>query len=219
MNRMIVNFKQYRESTGRSALSMIDTLQKAHNFHKIDGFFAVSATDLLSAAEIYGKNIIAQHVDMVKAGAYTGHISYETLLSIGVKGSLLNHSERRVSIGIISETVNVCHENGLEITLCAATLEEVKSFSDLPVRFIAYEPPDLIGGNVSVSTANPEIIREAALVCDRADKLLLVGAGIKLPEDGEKSIELGASGILISSGVVLSKDPAHALSSLAKALS
>ena len=43
--------------------------------------------------------------------------------------------------------------------------------------YIAYEPPELIGGNVSVSSAKPEIIAQAAKACNGKTKLL-VGAGL-----------------------------------------
>ncbi|MCL4314238.1 MAG: triose-phosphate isomerase [Candidatus Thermoplasmatota archaeon] len=218
MKTIIVNFKQYHESTGRSAISLISLLNHAIDFKGIETFFAVSLTDLLSASEIYGDMVIAQHVDGVDSGPYTGHVSYRTLLNMGVRKSLLNHSERKVKKEIIAKTAMLCDKAGVELILCAADIDEVKMFSSLPVPFIAYEPPDLIGGNISVSTANPDTIRDAAVVCDRADKALLVGAGIKVPDDARKSVELGASGILISSGVVLSREPGDALSSLAKAL-
>ncbi|MCL4406555.1 triose-phosphate isomerase [Candidatus Parvarchaeota archaeon] len=72
---------------------------------------------------------------------------------------------------------------------------------------IAYEPPELIGGDISVSSSKPEIVKEFCdIVKSGSASLPLIGAGIKTPEDVKKSVELGAEGILVASGVMKSKD-------------
>jgi len=47
---------------------------------------------------------------------------------------------------------------------------------------------------------------------------VLCGAGVKTGKDVARAIELGTSGVLLASGVVLAKDPAKALLDLAKGL-
>jgi len=81
---------------------------------------------------------------------------------------------------------------------------------------IAVEPPELIGGDISVSSAQPDIIRNAAKLigCNK----LLVGAGVKNGKDVRIAIELGARGVLLASGVTKAKDPKAVLMDLVSGL-
>ena len=82
---------------------------------------------------------------------------------------------------------------------------------------IAIEPPKLIGGDISVTTANPNIVKKSVeAVKSVNDKIpVLCGAGVKTGLDVRKSLELGAEGILIASGVVKAENPEQALHELA----
>ena len=75
---------------------------------------------------------------------------------------------------------------------------------------------ELIGGDISVSTAQPEIIENAAKLIG-SDKLL-VGAGVKTGEDVKLALKLGAKGVLLASGVTKAEDPKAVLMDLAKGL-
>lgn len=219
MNLLIVNFKQYEVSTGINSIGFIKALSSGLTGTKLQILYAVSSTDLLACREIFGESIMAQHFDPIPSGPHTGHVSYNTLSNMGIRYSLLNHSERRISYDLILESVDAARSRQIEVVLCAASREEVKKFAELDITYIAYEPPELIGGDISVSTSKPDIVREAASVCSSNGKRLLVGAGVKTEEDARAAVLLGASGILVSSGVVLARSPRTALSSLAKALS
>jgi len=151
-------------------------------------------------------------------GAYTGSLSVEFLKISGVAGSLLNHSEKRVSASTVKDLQEGTSGQKFQLYICAENLEEVRAFASMKPGFVAYEPPELIGGDISVSKAKPEIISEASAICRENHVELLVGAGVKTAGDVVRSKELGASGILIASGVVLSSDPANALNSLIEAV-
>ena len=86
--------------------------------------------------------------------------------------------------------------------------------------FIAVEPPELIGGDVSVTKANPFIIEDTVNSVKDVNKKIsvLCGAGVKTGEDVAKALELGADGVLLASGVVKSKDPKATLLDLIKHL-
>ena len=80
---------------------------------------------------------------------------------------------------------------------------------------IAMEPPELIGGDISVSTARPEAIVETIEAVKSVKSVpVLVGAGIKNGQDVKKAIELGAKGVLVASGIVKAKDPKKAINDL-----
>ncbi len=78
------------------------------------------------------------------------------------------------------------------------------------------EPPDLIGGDVSVSKAEPRIIEESVRLV--GENKLLVGAGVKNSEDVKIALSLGACGVLLASGVVKAEDPYSVLMDLVSGL-
>jgi len=85
---------------------------------------------------------------------------------------------------------------------------------------IAIEPPGLIGGDVSVTTADPSIVSQAAEATRQLapGTLSLCGAGVKDGRDVAKAVELGADGVLVASGVVKAKDAKAAMLDLARGL-
>ena len=90
--------------------------------------------------------------------------------------------------------------------VCADDLKEVETLSLFSPDFLAIEPPELIGKGIAVSKANPSIIKDSVQVVKGISSTVkvLCGAGIVDKTDVEKAVELGAEGILISSGVVKS---------------
>jgi triosephosphate isomerase len=84
----------------------------------------------------------------------------------------------------------------------------------LQPTYLAYEPPALIGGTISVSTAKPAIIKKIVM---RINFLpILVGAGIRQKSDVVKALKLGAKGVLVSAVVMTAVDPVKVLSDLAE---
>ena len=210
----MVNFKHYFEATGERARILLDGFSKIQNRKKSSLLVALSPLDLNLSSAAGNISFLAQHVDPVGYGAYTGKISMDSLMERGIHGSLLNHSENRIPPEQIISTVKHADGLGFNITLCLENIGEIEKYAGIRPRYIAYEPKELIGGNISVSTARPDVIENAARLCSKFDVDLLVGAGIKNSGDVEKSFELGAKGVLVASGVVKAQDPLGALNSL-----
>jgi triosephosphate isomerase len=99
--------------------------------------------------------------------------------------------------------VNAAKSLGLETIVCAQSPDECEKYSEFDPDYIAFEPPELIGGSNPVSEAKPGLIEEAV---ERSEVDVLTGAGIKSKKDVEKSIELGCRGVLVASGVVKAND-------------
>lgn len=93
------------------------------------------ATDLAAAAAaLAGSNIAlgAQNMDYHDSGAYTGEVSADMLLGLGVKYVIIGHSERREYYAETDETVNLkvkkALEKGLKPIVCVGEkLEERES--------------------------------------------------------------------------------------------
>jgi triosephosphate isomerase len=150
--------------------------------------------------------IVSQHVDDVPLGATTGFIVPEIIRSYGAVGSIINHSEHKIEHSQIKNLVKRLRELDMISIVCADDLHELKAISQYSPDFLAIEPPELIGKGVAVSKANPSIIKESVQAVKRISPTVkvLCGAGIVDKYDVEKALELGAEGILISSGVIKS---------------
>ncbi|CAC11458.1 triosephosphate isomerase related protein [Thermoplasma acidophilum] len=212
MYTAIVNLKTYREATGANFTRFMEKFEPVQG--KFELIFSPSLLDLEKAAKCGKFRFFAQHVDAEPYGAYTGHVPMDMMIDLGITGSILNHSERRLPRDTIINTLKKASKLDFTIVLCVENAEEAKYFREYEPDFIAYEPRDLIGGDVSVSTAKPEIIEDIVKIYEGTGTSVLVGAGIKTGEDVRRSIGLGARGILVASGVVKSADPTKSLNSL-----
>lgn len=125
--------------------------------------------------------VVAQNMHQAKNGAFTGEISADMLLDIGIKTVILGHSERRTYFGetdeILKAKVDAALENNLEIIFCfGELLEDRKSNNhfkvienqlsnalfhlekqDFKKIILAYEPVWAIGTG---ETASPEQAQE-----------------------------------------------------------
>ncbi|MBR9693333.1 triosephosphate isomerase, partial [Candidatus Woesearchaeota archaeon] len=169
---------------------------------------AVQAADIYRVAQAVSIPVYAEHVDPIDPGQNTGFILPEAVMAEGATGTLLNHSEHRLERDVLERSMREAKDAGLKVVICAATPEEGGELSTLYPEFIAVEPPELIGGTMSVSSAQPEIIKKAVEIISVP---VLVGAGIHTGEDVKVALELGAKGVLLASGITKAEDPKKAL--------
>jgi len=155
----------------------------------------------------------AQHVDPVSPGSHTGTTLAESAAAAGAVGTLLSHSERRLTLDAIDGGVRAADRAGLETVVCANTPAQAGAAAALDPDAVAVEPPALIGGDTPVSRADPAVVEDAVTAVDGAVETLC-GAGIATAEDVLAARKLGASGVLLASGVAAADDPAGALRSL-----
>ncbi len=205
---IVVNFKAYKEGLGAEGVKLAELLSEYDNVvmcvpAPLIG--VVAGLHINNMACVRNAEIFAQHVDPDEPGAHTGSITVEEIKAAGATGSLLNHSEKRLPFSVIESTVKRLRDNNLKVIICCQNEEEAVKFSRLKPDFIAYEPPELIGGDVSVTT-RPEAIKR--IVEAVKPTRVLVGAGVKSRSDVLKSVELGAYGVLIASGLIKAKDKA-----------
>ncbi|GAB6863125.1 triose-phosphate isomerase [Haloplanus litoreus] len=158
----------------------------------------------------------AQHVAPLDHGSHTGHTLAEALTDAGAVGTLCNHSERRLKLADIDSALDAADRAGLETVVCANNPEQVAAAAALGPDAVAVEPPALIGGDVSVATADPGIVEEAVAAAAAVDPDVAVycGAGVSTGDDLTAAADLGAEGVLLASGVAKADDPRAALENL-----
>ena len=198
---LIVNLKAYRQAQAEKAKEIAAKCAEASEKTGVEVAVAPSPEDML---RVNGEvKLYSQHVDPVDPGSHTGSLTAEGVSKAGADGTLLNHSENRMERDKLERSIELSKKQGLTTVVCAQTPEECGELSEFNPDFIAFEPPELIGGNTSVSSAKPGMIERAV---EASSSPVLTGAGIKDREDVEKSIELGCDGVLVASGVVKAED-------------
>ena len=209
---LIINFKTYEQSTADNALKLAKICDEVAKETGASIAIAVQPTDIKEIVQNVSIPVLAQHIDGVKYGSNTGHILPESVKEAGVVGSLLNHSEDQYDMTNLKKTIERMDELSLSKILCANTPEKAGELQSLNPDFIAIEPPELIGGPVSVANAKPEVITDTVNIVTSCP--VLCGAGVNSKEDVEIALKLGAKGVLVASGIVKSQDPKAAILNL-----
>jgi len=217
---LVLNFKTYPEILGKKGWDLAKRFAGVADDTGASIVIAPPTSDLAHTAKLVHIPIFSQHVDAVEPGQTTGWTPPEALLEAGAAGTLINHSERKVAWEEMAIVIPRCRALGLEVIACADDLAEAETLAKLSPEYIAIEPPELIGGDLSVTTAKPEVVSGAVARIQTANPkvTVLCGAGVRTRKDVAKALELGTSGVLLASGVIRAKDPEKALRDLVKGL-
>lgn len=210
MERMIVvNLKTYAEASGKNALSIAKIAEAVAGETGRKIIIAPPQPDLSLIASAVSIPVFSQHVDNVKPGNTTGFVPPEGAKAAGARGTIINHSEHRLVHADIEELVERCRALGLVTIICTNNVRVSRAAAMFHPDYVAVEPPELIGGNISVTDANPEIVSSTVAAIRGVAKGvgILTGAGVKNGRDVAKAIELGTDGVLLASGVAKAKDP------------
>ena len=209
---LLINFKLYRETMGVRALEMARQLAKVKR-EKYQIALAPSLLEVISVAQAVKVPVFAPHADPVTTGPHTGAISLQELHQGGVRGVILNHSERRIPFSQLKKTVILAKKQKLAVVVCTSDLREVPKIARLQPDFLAYEPSELIGGNISVTAWHPgrilQIIRRVKNISPLTR--VLCGAGVHAPRDVQTALRLGADGVLIGHAVPRASNPGQFL--------
>ena len=212
---ILVNLKAY-------PCDPIAVAEAAHEVAEESGVrIAVSpqASQIEAVAET-GVETWAQHVSPNQYGSFTGSTLAEAAADAGAVGTLINHSENRRKLADIDASIRAAERAGLETCVCGNNPQQIAAVTALGPDSAAVEPPELIGGDDSVATADPDIVEDAVNAAADVDEDVEVfcGAGISTGEDVTAADELGAEGILLASGVAKADDPKEALEDLVSGL-
>jgi triosephosphate isomerase len=217
---ILVNVKTFKEGMGNRAHLIANAAQLVAHESGIAIGIAPSFIDLHPIAHHFAIPVYAQHVDGFEPGAHTGHITVDAIKIAGAAGSLINHSERRLTLAEIELSVRALQAQKLISVVCSNNEATSAGAAALAPEYVAIEPPELIGSGVSVSKANPDIIRRsvAAVQAINPKVRVLTGAGIQSGECVKIAVDLGTDGVLLASSVVKAKDPAAILRDLVSKL-
>ena len=217
---IIVNVKTYAEATGIKSLEIAQIMDKISQEVGASMAIAVQPTDITVCSKNVKISVFAEHIDPITAGSHTGWILPEATKQAGAKGTLINHSEHRLKLADIDFCIKRAKELDLDHIVCTNNILTSKAAATFSPNFIAVEPPELIGGDISVTTADPDIVSGSVEAVKNIDKNIkvLCGAGVKNGKDVAKSIELGAEGVLLASGIVKAKDKEIVIRDLASGL-
>jgi triosephosphate isomerase len=204
---IIINFKTYKQ--GKAAIKLAKAIEKINK--KI--IIGVQASDIYEITKATKLRVYAQHIDYQKKGRATGFILPEAVKKDKAVGSFLNHSEHKLKFDVLKKTIKRCKENKLKTIIFASSLKQAIKIKRLKPDYLIYEPPELVGGKVSVSKAKPELIKEIA---KKLKMKFLVGAGIHNKEDVKIAMKSGASGFAVSSAICRAKNPKKKLKELLK---
>ncbi len=193
----------------------IETLAFFDGFEAPDGVDVVLCPPFVSLEAAVGEEwpVYAQNVHWAADGAYTGEISAAMLVELGVAGTLVGHSERRLYFGETDQSVQQRAEAalaaGLGVIACVGETGEEREAGEtervlrrqvavLPRHeslVIAYEPVWAIGTG---RTATPEIAQEAhELIKALYDTRVLYGGSVKPDNAAELLSRPAVDGALV----------------------
>jgi len=215
---IFINFKAYKEVEGAGALEIAKACEEVADSNGVSIIVCPPVVELSHVSKNVDIPVFAQSVSPKASGACTGWVTPSMVKVTGAMGTLISHSENKYELETVMECVDLTRSEGLKSVVCVENLSSAIEYSSFNPDFIAIEPPELIGGDISVTTANPKIVSNTVEGVKRINKdiFVLCGAGVKTGEDVREAMSLGAEGVLLASGVVKSKDPKGALLDLIK---
>ena len=211
---VIINFKEYKEATGKNSLSLVKQLEEAAKKTRAHVILIANNLDLATITKRTTLKILSQHIDPVHYGQHTGKIVPEEAKKDGAYGVLINHAEDRVSFPILKKTIQRAKEANLKTFVCSSSLAEVKKIIPLQPYALAFEVPSLIGTGKAISRYKPKSVKHFVHLLKKTKIIPLCGAGVSTKEDVQEAIALGAKGVLISSAIVKAKNPGKKLREL-----
>lgn len=216
---IIINYKAYSTAVGKKAIELSKIADKVAQEFGVTICVAPQHVDVPRVAEVVNIPVLAQSIDPIKPGSGTGYVLAEAVKEAGAIGTLINHSEHRLLLADIEECITRANAAGLSTVVCSNNILTSAAIAAMHPESCAFEPPDLIGGDVSVTT-RPKIVVQVVEAMNKVnpDVIPLTGAGVKTGEDVYTALKLKTQGVLLASGVTKSKNPKETMSSFAKAI-
>ncbi|HXW99229.1 MAG TPA: triose-phosphate isomerase [Methanomicrobiales archaeon] len=213
---ILINCKAFPQGMGNRGQDIAEAAEIVMEESGVRIGMAPVYTEIHPISHHFRIPVFAQHIDGVEPAAFTGHVTAAAVRHAGAVGTLINHSERRLTLASIEAAVKAARAAKLESVVCTNNDPTTAAAAALGPDYVAVEPPELIGSGISVCKADPDIIRRSVEAARRVNPLVkvLTGAGIQSGDCVKTALELGTSGVLLASSVVKAEDPAKVLRDL-----
>jgi len=189
---------------GKDLLTLAKRIDLDAKEHNVDVIITPQFVDIPILAKVLKHvHIFAQHMDSVRIGRGIGAILPEALADAGAEGVLLNHSEKRITVSDIKESISIAARIGLTTMVCADSPDEAQAIAHFSPDIIIIESPDLIEkSSIGVHNAD-EIKRINDLIkIINPEVLILHAAGIGNEHDVYNVIEAGADATGSTSAII-----------------
>ena len=206
---------------GKKALELAKAADRISRVYDVKIIFDPQYVDIpVIARETENILIFAQHMDALPIGRGTGGVLAEALKDAGASGTLLNHSEKKLELQQLRETIQRADAAGLATMVCADSPEEAVRIAKMGPNIIIAEPPELIGTGRSVGREKKDFILKTLKGIKKINPeiIVLFGAGVKTAEDVAEIVRLGAEATGSTSGILEAEDPVQKIEELVGAL-
>jgi len=206
---------------GKSALEFAKAADSISKKYEVPIIFSPQYVDIPKIVEeTENLYIFAQHMDSIEIGRGVGSILPEALKEAGVVGTILNHSERRITLSDISRTIKRADDVDLATFVCADSPQEAAAIAQLNPNIILAEPPELIEAGKPVGKIFKDIISKTITIVKKINPGIIIcsGGGIRNADDVKKIIRLGAEATGSTSAILKADDPVKKLEEMIRAL-
>ncbi|MFH1248671.1 MAG: triose-phosphate isomerase [archaeon] len=204
---ILVNFKTYKQSSGINAVKLAAIFSQASKKTGTKFILCPQTADIKIVSCNTSLPVFAQHVDYFQQERSTGFIIPEDVRQEGASGTLLNHSEHRITFSVLRKTIERCNDANLKVVACAASVNEAAKILELNPYCIMYEDPKLVSSSKSITKIEPNSVKKFADIVKSYNKkkktkiIGLCGAGISTKGDIELALQLGCDGVGLSSAI------------------
>jgi triosephosphate isomerase len=182
--------------------------------------FDPQAVDIPAVAAATSRVLVfAQHMDPVTPGRGVGLVLAEALRDAGAVGTLLNHSEKPMTVGELRRAIERARATGLFTLVFADSPAEAAALAHLGPDIVLAEPPELIATGISAGNVMASFVAQTVAAVKAVDPAILVmsGAGVNGPDDVDRILRLGLDGTGSSSGILRAPDPVATMRAMLEA--
>lgn len=211
---LMINTKSYKYSYGKKLNELATRADELATTYNITILLTCQYTSIREVSEKTQNLIVtAQHMDSLEEGLGMGHVLPNAIYEAGARAVVLNHAEKPLISSDLSKSINKAKKLGMKSIICADSVTDAKAFAMMNPDILLMEPTNLIGTG-QTSSDNYIIETNRAIREINNDVFIMQGAGISTADDITRSLELGADGNGVTSGIVANENPLKILNDM-----
>lgn len=206
---------------GEKAVELARAADRLSGKYDVQIMYTVQIVDIYRVTEATQRLLVlAPHLDPLAVGPGTGSVLAEAVKEAKAAGVLLNHAEKPLTLNAIEGAIRRADELGLVTLVCADSPEQAAGIAHLGPNAILAEPPELIGGDTSVSEGRRDFTARSVALVKKVNPEIIVfnSAGIRSGRDAAEVIRAGADATGSTSGILKAPDPVSMLEEMIRAV-